>query len=160
MVLEKSPTTHTKVTPTTISNKLASTPSSDSHGFSVYLLTTVGTSEVTIRIPFPVPIRALPYLKAMIAKTKIGSSDITIHTIVPPFIHTESYFKRDDHHSLFTSKSHPFNSSFVSFHNSIPIVASYFDTNSSFEEFAVESIRHPNLFECYRTSTCWVPCFL
>ena len=42
--------------------------SSDPHGFGVYQLTPVGESDATIRTLVPIPVSALPYRKALIAK--------------------------------------------------------------------------------------------
>ena len=47
--------------------------SSDSHGFGIYQLIPVGASDATIRTLVPVPISALPYRKALIAKLFFSS---------------------------------------------------------------------------------------
>ena len=64
----ESTTTRTAMTTALINNQSVPARSTDQHGFGVYQLTTVGSSEATIRTLVPVSISALPYRKALIAK--------------------------------------------------------------------------------------------
>ena len=66
-VLNKSPTTHTKMNTTMINNQSTSIPSTNSHGFGFYQLTTVGASDETILTLVPVPINPPLYWKALVA---------------------------------------------------------------------------------------------
>ena len=88
MVLVQSPTTTTAINSTTnndylsfptdmsgpnpsavgVSPQISSAPYFDSHGFGVCQLTTVGTSDATIRTLVLIPISASPYRKVLIAK--------------------------------------------------------------------------------------------
>ena len=110
VVLNQSLTAHTNMNTASISNQLASTTTTNLHGFDIYQITTVGASEETIRTLVHIPISAPTYRKALITKT---------------------FFRQILNHTISLS---------VSISDLVSTVAIYFDMSTTMAEKEAEAV--------------------